>query len=338
MNFKLFASAALGAVLATTGIAAATTLKISHVRPQDTQVDLDLKAFGEELDTATDGNVKIRIFAANALGDYTTVQEKVSIGAVDMSLQPTSSTVDRRMQIAYLPYMATDYDHARELYLGEGVIRQAVEELYVAQDITVLAAYPAYFGGISLNQTGFEPANPDAAKGIKVRVPGVKAFQLLAENLGFIPSPIPFSEAFTSVQTGVVDGVIGSGAEGYYASFRDVTKTFIRANTHFELWFMLINTPTFEKLDAADQQALRTAASNFEAARWEAAMADQELNEQRLREEGAEIVVLSAEQLSEAAKAVRENVWPIMVKDLGEDWAQPLLDAVVAAQPNAAGS
>ncbi|MEI8598191.1 hypothetical protein P4S64_13260 [Vibrio sp. M60_M31a] len=44
------------------------------------------------------------------------------------------------------------------------------------------------------------------------------------------------------MQTGVVDGVIGSGAEGYYASFRDVTKTYIPLNTHFELWYLLINS------------------------------------------------------------------------------------------------
>ncbi|MDZ7811262.1 MAG: hypothetical protein U5L11_16025 [Arhodomonas sp.] len=63
-------------------------------------------------------------------------------------------------------------------------------------------------------------------KGIKVRVPGIKSFQLTGEALGYIPSPIPFSEAFTAIQTGVVDGVIGSGAEGYYQSFRDVTKAY----------------------------------------------------------------------------------------------------------------
>ncbi|MEI8634008.1 hypothetical protein P4S72_21830 [Vibrio sp. PP-XX7] len=65
---------------------------------------------------------------------------------------------------------------------------------------------------------------------------------MLADNLGYIGSPLPFSEAFTAVQTGVVDGVIGSGAEGYYASFRDVTKTYIPLNTHFEFWYLMINS------------------------------------------------------------------------------------------------
>ncbi len=88
-------------------------------------------------------------------------------------------------------------------------------------------------------------------------MPGIKSFQLTGEALGYIPSPIPFSEAFTAVQTGVVDGVIGSGAEGYYASFRDVTKTYIPANTHFEVWYMIISNESLAELSDEDQAALK---------------------------------------------------------------------------------
>ncbi len=104
--------------------------------------------------------------------------------------------------------------------------------------------------------------------GIKVRVPGVKAFQLLGEALGYIPSPIPFSEAFTAVQTGVVDGVIGSGAEGYYVSFRDVTTTYVPANTHFEVWYMIISNESLAALSDEDQATLKEEAASFEATRW----------------------------------------------------------------------
>ena len=97
-----------------------------------------------------------------------------------------------------------------------GVVRDVMTGLYAEQDITMLAAYPVYFGGIALNVENANPASTET-NGIKVRVPGIKSFQLTGEALGYIPSPIPFSEAFTAVQTGVVDGVIASGAEGYYA-------------------------------------------------------------------------------------------------------------------------
>jgi TRAP-type C4-dicarboxylate transport system substrate-binding protein len=230
------------------------------------------------------------------------------------------------MQISSFPYLAENWAQARKIYGPDGPVRKAMEELYAKQDITVLAAYPVYFGGIALNRDAVSPGDPNADKGIKVRVPGIKSFQLLAEEIGYIPSPIPFSEAFTAVQTGVVDGVIGSGAEGYYASFRDVTKTYIPANTHFEVWYLIINTGILDDLDEKDREALKTAAAEFEALRWQVAEADQAANEQKLVDSGATIVRLSDEQLAENAAKVRANVWPTILEDVGADWGKGILE------------
>ena len=166
----------------------------------------------------------------------------------------------------------------------------------------------------------------DVKKGIKVRVPGIKSFQLTGDSLGYISSPIPFSEAFTAVQTGVVDGVIGSGAEGYYASFRDVTKTYLPVNTHFEVWYMIINSETLADLDADERDTLQQAALAFEAKRWERAESDQAAYEQKLADNGATIVRLSDAELAAAAKKVRAEVWPQILEDVGAQWGQGILD------------
>lgn len=327
MRHNLFASATLGALLVFTGIAEAKELKISHVRPQGAQVDIDINAYADEVAAATGGDVTLKVFPASALGDYTSVQERISLGAIDMAIQPASPGADRRMMIGYFPYLAENYATAAKLFGANGAVREAMVGLYAEQDITMLAAYPVYFGGISLNTAPVNPGDPNVDKGIKVRVPGVKLFQMLADESGYIGSPLPFSEAFTAVQTGVVDGVIGSGAEGYYASFRDVTKTFIRANTHFEVWYLIINTETWNELDADAQAAMKAAAETFEASRWAAAEEDQARNETKLAEAGAEIIVLSRDELEAVATKIRTNVWPEIIGDLGADWAQPILDA-----------
>lgn len=325
---KLTHLAAAAVIAATSAFTAqAEELKLSHIRPEGAQVDTDIRAFTKAVTEATGGDLTFRIYPASALGDYTTVQERISLGAVQMAIQPGSASVDRRMQISYLPYLAQDYPHARKLYGEGGVVRNAIGEILGAQGIMLLAAYPVYFGGISLNTDAPEPG---AKNGIKVRVPGVKSFQMLADNLGYIGSPIPFSEAYTSVQTGVVDGVIGSGAEGYYASFKDVTKSFIRANTHFETWYLMINTDSFNGLSADQQAALKTAAQAFEMSRWAAAEEDQVKNEAKLAELGASIQILDEAQLSAMAAKVRENVWPAISEDLGADWMGGILEAAAA--------
>lgn len=323
-NVTLLAS--LMAAALSTFPAHATTLKISHVRPQGTIVDNDINQLSNDLKASTDGDLKLRVYAANALGDYTLVQERISIGAIDMALQPASTSTDRRMQIGLLPFLANDWQEAQNIYGANAPVREAMEELFAKQDITLLAAYPVYFGGISLNRNAVDAGDPDVTKGIKLRVPPIKSFQLLADNVGYIGSPLPFSEAFTAVQTGVVDGVIGSGAEGYYASFRDVTKTYIPLNTHFEIWYLMINSERLEDLDEAERTALKTAAAQFENRRWGAAQLDQKANEQKLVEAGATIIEMTPSQLSKTANKVRATVWPQIIDDIGSDWSQPILD------------
>ncbi len=325
---KTISATVLAAGLSLTAVAEAATLKISHIRPQGAIVDQELKAFASDVKQSTDGDVKVKIFAASALGDYTTVQERISVGAIDMAVQPAATAASRKMQISAFPYVAENWEQAREIYGPGGAIYDAMKDLYAKQDITMLAAYPVYFGGVALNRDAVSPGDPSISKGIKVRVPGIKSFQLTAGALGYISSPIPFSEAFTAVQTGVVDGVVGSGAEGYYASFRDVTKTYVPVNTHFEVWYMIINSERYQDLDDEDRVALQKAAVEFESKRWWRAEADQSAYEQKLADNGATIIELSDDELAAAAKKVRAEVWPQILEDVGQDWGQGVLDRI----------
>lgn len=323
MRLSKLAATLLGACIAfTSATVIAETLKLSHVRPQGAVADLDIKTFIEDAQASAD-SLKFNVYPANALGDYTDVQERVSIGAVDMALQPISSAADRKLQLGLIPYLATDWVTAAEIYGANANIRKEIESLYAKQDIKVLAAYPVYFGGVALNK---DPYDDDGKqKTLKLRVPPFKTFSLLAESLGYIPAPIPFAEAFTSVQTDVVDGVIGAGAEGYYDSFRDVTKYYIPMNTHLEIWYLLINQETFNSLSESEQEALSKAAANFEQKRWDTVESEQTRNENRLVEAGATLIEVSDEELAQAAANAREQVWPEIINDMGEEWAKSVL-------------
>ena len=309
-----------------TSVAQAVTLKLSHVRPQETAIDMDAKQFAEDIKSATDGKVKVKIYPASSLGDYTLVQERVGLGAVDMAVQPPASSVDKRFQIVYMPYLVKTWDDAQKIFAKGSPMRQTVAELYDKQNINVLGAWPVYFGGVSLNKDIQDAANPLSEKGAKLRVPPIKTFQMTADNIGFIGSPLPFSEAFTAVQTGVVDGVMGSGAEGYYASFRDVTKSYLPINTHFEMWYLIINKDVFSDLKEEQQTKLISAAEKFEMTRWQNARADQAKNEQLLANAGAKIIPVTEAQIEAHASIVRNQVWPEIMNDIGSDWAQGILD------------
>ena len=311
------------------GTVQAKTFKISHVRPQGTAIDNDLRWFSDTLEKSTGGELKAKLYPASALGDYTIVQERIGLGAVDMACQPPASAADKRFQVVYFPYMVKSWAQAKKNYSPGAPLRKVVGDLYAEQGIQLLAAWPVYFGGIALNREPVSPGDPAAAKGIKLRVPPMKTFQLLADNTGYLGTPIPFSDAFTAVQTGVVDGVVGSGAEGYYASFRDVTKYYIPQNTHFEVWYLIINKEYFDGMPDDQKKQLLDVANQFEQRRWDSAEADQAANEKKLADYGAVIVPLSEAEIASIADKIHETVWPEVLQDVGEEWGKGVINSIV---------
>ncbi len=301
------------------------TWKISHVRPSDTAIDKDLKWFAEKLEKESQGRIKLNIFAASQLGDYSVVQERISVGAVDMACQPLVAAADKRLMVSSFPYLADSWASARKIYVSGSPLMNVVGDLIAKQDIKLLSVWPVYFGGIALKKEPPAPADPDAKQGLKVRVPPIKSYQVLANAFGYQATPLPFSEAFTAMQTGIVDGVVGSGAEGYYSNFRDVTKFYLPVNTHFEQWYLIMNKSLFDSLSKADQDLVKKVAMELEKKRWADAEKDQALNEKKLAEAGVKIIRFTPNQLAAFATKARKTVWPQIEDEVGTAWFQDLI-------------
>ena len=92
------------------------TWKIAHIRPQGSTIDKELKKLSEDLKAATGGRITINIYGANQLGDYTVVQEKIGLGAVEMGCMSMSTSVDKRGLAFTMPYLVRDYATAKKNY------------------------------------------------------------------------------------------------------------------------------------------------------------------------------------------------------------------------------
>lgn len=327
---KVMSVLALCGLLALSGGSAlAAQWKLAHIRPADSVIERDLQAFAKEVREATDGRIDIRIYGSSQLGDYTVVQEKVSLGSVEMSCESVSTQVDKRFLSYILPYVAKDYATAKKNFGTGPPYAKYCANLFDKQDIMVLANWPVYFGGIGLVEAPEAPADPNASHHIKVRVPTMKTQEALADGLGYQATPLPFAEFFTAAQTGMVSGIFGGGAENYYASFRDLLKCYIAANTHFENWPLLINKELFESLSSEDQKILLEKSAAFEARRWEVAEADQTAYEKKLEEAGWTVIHLTPEQQNAFAEKGRKASWPELKKAIGDKAYEEVISTFV---------
>ncbi|WP_394121283.1 TRAP transporter substrate-binding protein DctP [Planococcus donghaensis] len=292
--------------------------KLNHIRPADTRTDVSAKEFVSDISDETEGRVNIDIYDNSQLGDYQLVQESVSTGEIEMQLATLGTNVDPTLQVAIAPYLVTNWEEAKQLYNSEGgMLNNYLSEQLEKQNIKLLAVYPQYFGSLFLAKEAEDPKDPNVSKDLKIRVPAMKSFEEFGKGIGFIVTPLPASEMFTSLQTGVVDGVLGGGTELYYNQLSELGKYVLPINTHFEAHYLTVNKEAFEGLSAEDQESMLNVAKEFEKDAFIQAEEEQNKYNELIEQEGVEVIELTDAEIKVFAEKVRQDVWPLIENEYG---------------------
>ncbi|WP_366519644.1 TRAP transporter substrate-binding protein [Roseobacter sp.] len=215
---KLFAATAICGMA--TSLSAAETMKFGHVGAPGSLFEATVNNFAECTNAALDGEVEVQTFGSSQLGKDKELLQKLKLGQVDFSL-PSSvmSSVDDTFGIFEMPYIISDRDHMRR-------VQDAMMDKFQS------AANDAGYHIVGLAENGFRnitnnvrPINvPADLEGIKLRTPNgvwrLKMFQQYGAN----PTPMAFSDVFTALQTGVIDGQENPYAQIASAKFQEVQK------------------------------------------------------------------------------------------------------------------
>lgn len=215
---KLFAATAICGMA--TSLSAAETMKFGHVGAPGSLFEATVNNFAECTNAALDGEVEVQTFGSSQLGKDKELLQKLKLGQVDFSL-PSSvmSSVDDTFGIFEMPYIISDRNHMRR-------VQDAMMDKFQS------AANDAGYHIVGLAENGFRnitnnvrPINvPADLEGIKLRTPNgvwrLKMFQQYGAN----PTPMAFSDVFTALQTGVIDGQENPYAQIASAKFQEVQK------------------------------------------------------------------------------------------------------------------
>jgi TRAP-type C4-dicarboxylate transport system substrate-binding protein len=305
------------------GFANQQTWKIGHVRPAGSAVDNDVRELTETIKAATGGSIDFAIYPANKLGDYSVVQERVSFGEVEMYVGPFGTTVDKRLMLAFVPFLVDTWPEAQRLYAPSSPLIAHLQGFLEPLNIKIVGGWPVYFGGIALTDEPPEPGNPDISKDMIIRVPPIRSFELTARTLGYTPYPITWMYAMMGLKTGMVKGLIGGGAEGY-KGLSQLINFYIPVKDHFEYWFVYMNLELWNSLTAEQQQIITEQVQQMEAKRYQVAESDEQRNLEALKELGVDVYDLREAEYEAMRRKVKQNVWPQLRKDIG-----PAFDDVV---------
>jgi tripartite ATP-independent transporter DctP family solute receptor len=179
-------------------------LKLAHSLDQSHPVHKGMEFMAQRLAELSGGTMRIEIYPNEQLGNETEAIEQVQRGALDMtktSTGPLESFIPE-MAVFSVPYIFRDADHFWKVLDGP-----VGKELLLVGEKKGVRGLCYYDSGsrnfYTINKPVLSPAD---LRGQKIRVMKSKTSMDMVEALGAAPTPIPFGELYTALQTGVVDG------------------------------------------------------------------------------------------------------------------------------------
>jgi len=260
--------------LALCGTAAAQTeLKLGHVGEPGSLIGAAADEFAKRVNPKLGGKYKVVTYGSSQLGGDKEMMQKLKLGTIDMVEPSTimSSEADI-FGVFEMPYLVKSREHMKRI--EKELFWSKIEPDAEKKGVKVLAVWENGFRHITNNK---HPINtPADLKGIKLRVPEgkwrVKMFQAYGAN----PSPMKFSEVFTALQTGVMDGQENPFAQNASAKFYEVQKYLSLTGHVYTPAYLVVGTKKWQTYPAEVRKILEETARDTQAWVYEKAAKDDE--------------------------------------------------------------
>lgn len=307
----------LATTLTTGALAQELKLKLGHLANEQNSWHKASLKFGEELSALTDGRIVVEVFPNDSLGREIDLINGMQLGTVEMTI--TGESLQNWAPMAALlaiPYGYTsleDMDAVAGGEIGKEIEAQIVERAQVRPI--------AYFARGPRNLTANRAiTRPGELERMRMRVPNVPLFVDVWTALGAQPTPMAFSEVFTSLQNGTIAGQENPLALIQSASFNEV-QSHVNLTEHVRSWiYLTIAEQVWSRLSEEDQGHVLEAARRAQEFEREQFLKDEEAIRADLVAKGMTFVEVDQQAFADAARdavinSVDESIRPV-VEDL----------------------
>ena len=254
--------AAIATALALPAAADQIILKFGHVGAPGSLFAESAEEFARRANAKLGDRGEVQVFGSSQLGKDRELLQKLKLGQVDFAL-PSSvmSSVSDEFGVFEMPYIIKDRAHMNKVEhaLMDSVLQPAAQD----NGYRILALWENGFRHITNNE---RPINtPEDLDGLKLRTPKgawrVKMFQSYGAN----PTPMAFSEVFTALQTGVIDGQENPYAQIHSAKFQEVQDYLSITGHVYTPAYVLVSDKHFGDLPEDIQEILEQTARDTQA-------------------------------------------------------------------------
>lgn len=221
-----------------------------------------------------------------------------------------------------VPFLFRDYDHMRATW-NSGVLDDLSAEITDKTKVKILAA--PYIGARHLGYKGDKKImTPAELNGVKLRMPPGEGWQLVGRAMGATTVPVPFTEVYTALQTGAIDGQDNGFPATRGMKFDEVLNhigktAHLVANNQFT-----ISMSKWDSMNADQQAKVQECATSFEAALDKITL-DQEVTLEK------DMIANGMTVYTPDLDAFLANVKKVYAEEGQDaDWPEGLVDAITA--------
>jgi tripartite ATP-independent transporter DctP family solute receptor len=216
------------------------------------------KVFAEEVDKASGGKIKVRVFGAASLGSDVQMQQALIGGAQEMMVGSTATLVGitKEMALWDTPFLFSNAQEADAVL--DGPVGQKVKAKLEEKGLVGLVYWENGFRNLTNNKRAV--AKLEDLDGIKLRVMQNNVYLDSFKTLGANAIPLPFSELFSALETKAVDGQENPYNTILSAKFYEVQKYLTVTNHVYSPWIVTVSKKFWDGLSKDEQAVLQQAA------------------------------------------------------------------------------
>ncbi|NEU30917.1 DctP family TRAP transporter solute-binding subunit [bacterium LRH843] len=242
----------------------------------------------EELDERSQGTIKLDIHANGELGGEREAIEAVGLGTLDATITgagPLGNFASKSNALDF-PFLFRDREHAYAVLDGE--LGDEISEQLRESNLEVIVW--AENGFRNMTNVKHPIITPDDLKGIKIRTQENQIHLQAFTDFGAAPTPMSFTELFSAMQQGVVDGQENPLAVIVPNKFYEVQKYITMSEHFYQAAPLIINKKLWESFSSEQQQIIKDAAAVARDHEREFIAMQEEEYLQKLEDNGMEVI------------------------------------------------
>ena len=282
------------------------TLKLSTVLTDTDPIVVGMQKLADDVKTDTNGKLVIEVYPSSQLGDTADVLEQAKSGSNVGVIIDTGMLADYvpDMAIYSAPYVFDSVENARK-FIDTDIFKGWDQEL-TTHGLRDLGCN--WYQGARNFMTNTKVETPADLKGMRVRTMGSQVAQETMSALGAVPTSLAWSEAYSALQSNVIDSVEAQTTAVYGASLFEVTK-FCAVTEHFLLYTgLVISEDWFQTLPEDYQAILITRAVEAGDYATEQTLELEVKDKDLMKEAGMEYVEVDKTPFKEASSSVYEKM------------------------------